>query len=192
MMQRCYNPKTGNFERYGGRGIRVCERWRTSFQAFLEDMGIRPHGMSIDRIDNGGDYEPGNCQWATPLEQQQNTRAVRLIEFDGKLKSLRAWAREIGADPSVLRRRLKRQPIKDAFSAPVCHRAGGKPWDHSRSACGFKGVYEAGTKFIARIRANGKQHWLGSFDTATEAAAAYNEAALRLHGLFAQLNQVTT
>lgn len=73
MKYRCASAKCKCYKNYGGRGIRVCDRWDV-FENFLEDMGERPDGTSIDRIDNDGNYEPGNCKWSTPLEQASNTR----------------------------------------------------------------------------------------------------------------------
>lgn len=73
MIQRCTNPKKNRYYSHGGRGIQVCKRWRESFLAFLEDMGPRPEGKTLDRWpDKDGNYEPGNCRWATPLEQAHN------------------------------------------------------------------------------------------------------------------------
>jgi hypothetical protein len=84
MINRCHLPTSTSFYKYGARGITVCERWRTSFENFIADMGWRPtNDHSIDRIDNNGDYEPRNCRWATRLEQANNTRMTRHVKFRG-------------------------------------------------------------------------------------------------------------
>ena len=77
---RCYNKKDRVFKHYGGRGISVCDRWLHSYQNFLADMGRRPNGTSLDRIDVNGNYEPGNCRWATKAQQARNTRRTTLTE----------------------------------------------------------------------------------------------------------------
>lgn len=105
MIRRCYNIKNQNYEYYGGRGIRVCERWLVSFENFLEDMGECPDGMSLDRIDVNGNYEPGNCRWATIREQRTNTRVNVFIEYEGVRLTLVEWSEKLKIKYSTLQSR---------------------------------------------------------------------------------------
>lgn len=121
MKDRCTNPKYQYYSNYGGRGITVCERWKNSFAAFLEDMGPRPTRQhSIDRKENDGNYEPGNCQWSTRLEQGSNKRNNRLYIFYGKAMTLPQWCRISQISRDVVKRRLQRGwPEKEAFWTPT-------------------------------------------------------------------------
>lgn len=83
MKDRCYNPKSASFSNYGGRGITVCDRWKSSYKDFYSDMGPRPDGYSIDRIDVDGNYEPGNCRWADQKTQQRNQRRAVFVTIEG-------------------------------------------------------------------------------------------------------------
>lgn len=107
MRDRCNNEKAASYPSYGGRGIAVCKRWNDSFEAFLADMGERPEGRSIDRIDNDGNYEPGNCRWATQKEQARNTRSNVLYDYEGERVCVAELAERCGLEPAVLRRRLE-------------------------------------------------------------------------------------
>jgi hypothetical protein len=117
---RCRNPRCPGWENYGGRGIRLSERWM-DFSLFEKDMGTRPSkAHQIDRIDNGGNYEPGNCRWATKLEQMANTRHNHYLEFNGDVLHISAWARRLGIPISLIKRRLDRGwSAKDTLSKPA-------------------------------------------------------------------------
>lgn len=108
MRARCNNPRTPHYERYGGRGIKVCNRWNEDFTAFLSDMGCRPSSRhSIERKDNSGDYEPGNCRWATAQEQARNRRSSKIIEVGGVSQTLSEWAEACGISIATIHARLK-------------------------------------------------------------------------------------
>ncbi len=92
MRSRCYNPCNASYSRYGARGIEVCEAWRNSFEAFSVDMGDPAiPSLSIERIDNNGNYEPGNCIWATAKKQARNRSNTRIVECFGEKKCLGEW-----------------------------------------------------------------------------------------------------
>lgn len=121
MWDRCTNPKTKHWDRYGGRGISVCERWR-EFSNFLSDMGDSWRaGLTIERKDNDGNYDPGNCRWATKKEQNFNTSRNHRITFQGRTLTMTEWAQELGMGYATLSERLHRLGWSDfkALSTPV-------------------------------------------------------------------------
>lgn len=120
MKQRCMNPNKREYPHYGGRGIRVCDRWLNSFLAFLADVGPRPSEKhSLDRIDVNGHYEPGNVRWATHQEQIENTRVVRLVTINGKTQSISSWEREMGLSKGQVRaREASGWSLEDAILMP--------------------------------------------------------------------------
>lgn len=121
MLGRCSNPQSDRYVYYGGRGIKVCERWHR-FDLFLQDMGERPSkAHSLDRIDNNGDYEPGNCRWASKRTQSRNRRSNVVVEYQGLSMCLMDWAERLGMDFQTLRQRIQRYnwPIEKAFNAPI-------------------------------------------------------------------------
>ena len=124
MIRRCDVRSHKFFKNYGGRGIKVCDRWR-DFASFYEDMGPRPSPKhTIDRKDNDGDYEPRNCRWATRWQQNQNTRKSVIIEHDGECHSMSEWARRLGMSRQTLRLRLKNGwSVEDALTPKGTRRA---------------------------------------------------------------------
>lgn len=131
MIQRCENPRSTPYPWYGALGIKVCAAWH-SFERFLADMGECPSDHhSIDRFPNkSGDYEPGNCRWATRRQQACNTRANRLIEIGGETKCLSEWCELYGKPYKCVLGRLNRGwTIDRAFGEVIKHTRIGKPWE---------------------------------------------------------------
>lgn len=119
VIQRTQNTKNKKYHDYGGRGITVCERWK-SFENFFADMGKRPKGTTLDRIDNNLGYYKENCRWATPIEQANNTRRNVFLTYDGKKMTVSQWEVEQGFKSGVIKHRLKNKwPIDKAITTPV-------------------------------------------------------------------------
>ena len=116
MKGRCLNPSHKSYLDYGKRGIKICKRWMV-FENFIADMGERPLGMSLDRINNDGDYKPSNCQWATRLTQNRNRTATRYLTFNGRKQCLSMWAIETGLTADMIYERIKTGwSVKDSLT----------------------------------------------------------------------------
>lgn len=127
IIRRTTNPNHGSYADYGGRGITVCPEWRDSFEAFARDMGpTYRDGLSIDRVDTNGNYEPGNVRWATPKEQARNMRRNRLVTAWGHTKTLAEWAELQGLNYQTLYNRLTRSgwSVERALTTPPATRRG--------------------------------------------------------------------
>lgn len=119
MKTRCNNKNASSYVNYGGRGIKVCDDWNNSFEAFLRDMGEKPSDeFSIERINVNGNYEPSNCKWATKKEQVRNKRSNRFITFNGITKTLVEWAESLKMDQASLRERLQKWSLEKALTTP--------------------------------------------------------------------------
>jgi hypothetical protein len=117
MRQRCLNPQATGFANWGGRGIKVCERW-SSFENFFADMGAPPIGTTLDRKDNNGDYTPDNCMWATRSQQARNRRGNRMLTLEGETLCSEDWARRVGISRAGLMRRIDilKWPLEKALT----------------------------------------------------------------------------
>lgn len=120
MLTRCYLKSSDNFQRYGGRGIKVCERW-LKFHNFLSDMGECPNGLTLDRIDNEGDYTPNNCHWVTHVRQCRNRSTNHFVTFKGETPCIADWSDKIGISPKTLNSRINQYnwSIEKAITTPV-------------------------------------------------------------------------
>lgn len=125
MKQRCTDPTVAAYQHYGGRGINVHPSWAESFETFYADMGPRPSpGHSLDRRDVNGHYEPGNCRWATTVEQANNRRNNRNLTFEDETKTLTEWSRQLKIGHTTLAARLDSgMSVEQAFAHPVRQKA---------------------------------------------------------------------
>lgn len=120
MKGRCENVKHKQFECYGGRGITICERWRKSFENFILDMGAKPHpSLSLDRIDNNGNYEPLNCRWATRTQQANNNRLCVYVTIGNDTLTISQWSKKFNRTPATIRSRATRHGI--TIKEAICH-----------------------------------------------------------------------
>lgn len=124
MRDRCANPNNKKYHLYGGRGIKVCDRWLTDVLTFIADMGPKPSPQhSLDRIESNGDYEPGNCRWATLVEQNNNRSCCVYIKLGNEVLTPTQWARRSGIPDWLVRDRYRRGwSAKDAVYKPIAHK----------------------------------------------------------------------
>ncbi len=120
MLKRCHRPLNPSYERYGGRGIKICDRWLQSFENFLSDMGMCPPGMTLERKENNGNYEPGNCKWATQKEQANNRSDNCVLTFNGRTQTTAQWGDELGIGRTTMSWRLRHKwPVDRILTTPV-------------------------------------------------------------------------
>lgn len=178
MIDRCENPKNEYYHIYGGRGIKVCDRWH-SFDAFYADMGEpSSQGMSLDKIDNDQGYSPDNCRWTDARTQGRNRRLNVYVEYKGKIKCASEWAEILGQNEGTFRERIKRgMSVEEILSLKIV------------KTSQYRGVHRKGDRWIAQIQ-SGTKRCLGRYLSEREAALAYNNAAIKIYGDKAQLNQL--
>lgn len=121
MKNRCAQPKATKFHLYGGRGIRVCDRWRDSFEAFFADMGPCPEGLTLERRSSSRDYQPDNCRWATRVEQANNTSQTLMLTINGETLPFCYWMRRLNvSSEKLVRKRIRERgwPVWRAMGLP--------------------------------------------------------------------------
>ena len=171
MKERCLDKTHKSYPNYGGRGITICKRWRNSFHAFVEDMGDRPDGMSVDRIDNQGNYEPDNCRWATREQQSRNRRVYKTS------KTGYSGIRKTASGTYQARTRNDRtllgcfETLEEAILAQKDNKRQVEP--RINNTTGYKGITRQGDAFLVRKLINGERIYLGNTKTIDEAVALY-------------------
>lgn len=161
MKRRCYKERDSHYARYGGRGIKVCDRWLNSFENFFDDMGLPPSkNYQIDRIDNDGDYEPSNCRWVSREDNARNKSNNRMIEAFGKTQTLSAWEVEVGIKRETIAMRLGRGwSAEDALSKskPKKYTDGSKNYSSLGELAKTHGISTSGAN--SRIKSESFPSW---------------------------------
>ena len=171
MRNRCNNVRGSDYDNYGGRGIKICERWN-DFKLFLQDMGPRPgDGYSIDRIDNDKGYCPENCRWATVEQQANNKRSSRILVHNNESKTLAEWSRETGLKSHTIFARIaKGWSVSDALTKPL--------EDKTTIAKGVT-ICKSTGRYRVAMSVNGKTKYLGRYRTKEEAIEARKQGELK-------------
>lgn len=207
MKSRCLNPNNKSYPNYGGRGIHVCEAWQRSYTRFIEDMGSRPDGMSLDRLNNDGNYSCGNCAecvangwarnvvWASRTQQARNTRRNRRITIDGVTKTVPEWAEAQGLKAAIIHDRLlSGWPMDQAVMTPhERDRSDRFLYTKQRRttklpASGYYGVTAKVNRFRAVFTFKGSKFDLGLHVRPDEAAWLYDQWVIAFYDNPTRLN----